>query len=248
MSVHHGDTSVELGAYTYCFDNGCADGMPPTDPPDVGSPDSVEIAFPLEDWTFEASFSPAGEQCGRVQTVPLRRTGSGTFLLGPVGYADTYDVTLFGRGGGDLFTVFRWTTPSDGVLPAPEARLAVLADHDGEVDSYGVELAVSNLASTPQDASAVITVAATDGASLEFAAAGLADCQPEGSLYWDGPDADGLAAAELGAAPFRYHVELTLDGIAYSADATWPDDQIAGFEPSVALRFSPALPGLPARG
>ena len=37
-------------------------------------------------------------------------------------------MTLFGRGNGDLFVTFRWTTPSDGPMPVPEARLAVLAD------------------------------------------------------------------------------------------------------------------------
>ena len=69
-------------------------------------------------------------------------------------------------------------------------------------------------------------------------------CLPEGTVYWDGPDDKGLAAAALGKGPFSYRVELVLDGVRYVADATWPTDEIAGNEPSVALEFSPGLPAL----
>ena len=248
VTLHYGDDSVDLVAYTFCFRNGCADGAPPTNPPDVGSPDTVSFDFPLDGWSFEASFTPTGERCGRAQTVPAQATDQGSFVLAPAGYAGTYDVTLFGRGGGDLFTVFRWSTPSAGPLPAPEARLAVLADNDGEVDNYGVELALSNLAETPREATAAITVTAANGKASTFAATRPTDdCQPTGSVYWDGPDAEGLAAAQLGPRPFTYHVVLTLDGIRHAATARWPRDVIEGNEPSVGLTFRPALPALRPR-
>jgi hypothetical protein len=239
------DGSVELSAWTFCYKTGCADGAPPADPPDVGSPEEVTVEFPLQGWSFTASFSPAGEECGRIQHVPLEQTGAGTFVLRPAGYAGTYDVTLFGQGNGDLFVTFRWTTPTDGPRPVPEARLAVLADHDGRVDSYGIEFEVANLAATPQRASAVITVRAADGNDLTFQAKGPArGCRPEGTLYWDGPDRKGLAAASLGEGPFTYEVVLTLDGVRYEASARWPEDEIAGNEPSVVLNFTPSLPAL----
>jgi hypothetical protein len=69
-------------------------------------------------------------------------------------------------------------------------------------------------------------------------------CQPEGSVHWDGPDDEGLEAAQLGGFPFRYDVTVTLDGTTYVATATYPDDEIEGNEPSVALTFSPPLPRL----
>ena len=122
------------------------------------------MEFPLSGWSFTASFVPAGKECGRIQEAPLTQTGDGSFVLLPIGHADTYDVTLFGRGNGDLFVTFRWTTPIDGPLPQPEARLAVLAGHDGKTDSYGVELEVSNLARNPEEAVATITVRAETGA------------------------------------------------------------------------------------
>jgi hypothetical protein len=245
VTVRFGRDHVALPAFSYCYGNICADGMPPASPPDVGSPAEVEVDFPIAGWTFDATFVPAGERCGRAQTLPVRQEGDGPLVLRPAGFAGTYDVTLFGRGDGDLVTVFRWSTPTDGPLPRPESRLAVLADHDGEVDSYGVELDVSNLAATPERAEATITVTAADGAELTFdAARSSGPCRPEGSVYWDGPDREGLAAARLGPAPFAYRVVLLLDGVRHEANARWPADVIRGNEPSVGLSFTPPLPAL----
>lgn len=115
VTVRSGDRSIDLTAWTFCFGNLCADGIPPADPPDVGSPEEVTVEFPLTGWSFTASFVPADKnECGRVQRGPLMETGDGSFVLRPIGHADTYDVTLFGQGNGDLFVTFRWTTPIDG--------------------------------------------------------------------------------------------------------------------------------------
>lgn len=245
VTVRGLDREVALDAWTYCYGSVCADGAPPTDPPDVGDPEDVVVEFPLPGWSFTASFRSAGDKCGRVQEVPLAAAGDGRFVLRPAGYAAAYDVTLFGRGDGDLFVTFRWTTPIDGPLPTPQARLAVLSDSDGTVDSYGVELELTNLAHTPKVASARITVRAATGRAVTFdATRARSRCWPEGTVYWDGPDEEGLAAAALGEGPFTYEVELVLDGERFVATASWPDDEIAGNEPSVALHFTPGLPGL----
>jgi hypothetical protein len=242
-----GRNELSLRPWTYCFGNTCADGFPPSPPPDIGSPAEVEIRFPLPDWDFSAIFQAAGSPCARRQSVQLERSGPTTARLRPVGRAGSYDVTLAGRGNGDLFVSFRWTTPRAGPMPVPEARLALVADHDGAVDSYGVELEVVNLAASPSSVDASITATASNGRSLSFAPslpATPACGRTEGSIYWDGPDERGLAAAALGPAPFTYHVELVLDGVRHVADAAWPDDVIGGNEPSVELRFEPALPAL----
>jgi hypothetical protein len=245
VTVRYFDDSVALEAWTFCYRNLCADGSPPAHPSDVGSPEEVIVEFPLPGWSFTASFQPAGKQCGRIQEAPLEPVGDGRFRLRPAGYAGAYDVTLFGRGDGDLFTTFRWTTPVEGPLPTPQARLAVLANHDGRPDSYGVELELTNLARTPRQASARITVRAADGDAVAFdATRSDLHCLPEGTVYWDGPDDRGLEAAALGKGPFRYEVELVLDGSRYFAEAAWPADEIVGNEPSVALEFTPGLPRL----
>ena len=53
--------------------------------------------------------------------------------------------------------------------------------------------------------------------------------------------------AAVGPEPFRYDVELLLDGVAYSASATWPDDHVDDPEDDnpapVPLLFEPPLPG-----
>jgi hypothetical protein len=246
VTVQGLDGSIALHAWTYCYGSVCADGAPPADPPDVGNAEEVLVEFPLPGWSFTASFRPAEERCGRVQDVPLEDVVDGAFVLRPAGYAGAYDVTLFGQGDGDLFVTFRWTTPGDGPLPSPQARLAVLADHDGTIDSYGVELELTNLARTPEEATARITVRAESGEAITFEAmeARGARCFPEGTMYWDGPDGRGLAAAALGNGPFTYEVELSVDGDRYAATATWPTDEIPGNEPSVALDFTPDLPAL----
>ena len=246
VTIRYFDESIELHAWTYCYRNGCVDAAPPDNPYDMGSPEEIGVEFAPPGWSFKALFTPAGEKCGRIQTVPLQPVGDGEFVLRPAGFAGTYDVTLFGRGGGgDLFVTFRWTTPNDGPLPEPRARLAVLAGGDGEVDSYGVELEVAHLAQTPRKATATVQVEAEGGRSLTFTAKrSHLGCFPEGTVYWDGPDDKGLAAAELGEGPFTYEVKLTLDGERYFATATWPKDEIRGNAPSVRLEFSPALPGL----
>lgn len=236
--------TAELQPWTFCYENGCADGAPPEDLVDVGSPEEVFITYPLDEWRFRADFTPSDERCGRHQTVRTEQIEPGRMRLIPAGYAGTYDVTLMGRGGGDLFVTFQWTTPTDGPLPTPRARAAIIAGHDGEVDSYGIEIMLNNLATTPKKATATVKVTSAEGESVTFEAERAKGCWPEGTVYWDGPDAKGLEAAGLGSAPFTYEIEVSLDGERYEASATWPDDAIKGNEPSVSLRFSPDLPRL----
>lgn len=245
VTVSSSTESIELSAWSYCFGNRCASGSPPPNPPDIGSPDEVFVEFPLEGWSFDAYFSPSGQRCGRVQKAAIEEAEDGRFVLRPVGYADTYDVTLFGDGGGSLSVTFRWTTTTDGPLPEPEARTAILSGNPNDPESYGVELGIDNLAETPKRASARITVEDAEGGAITFKAKrAKALCRPEGTLYWDGPDHMGQRATELGEGPYRYTVEVILDGERYRAEAVWPDDEIKGNEPSVSLDFSPELPRL----
>lgn len=46
----------------------------------------------------------------------------------------------------------------------------MLADHDGKLDSYGVELMLSHLGRAPEDASATVTVRAMNGDEVTFEA------------------------------------------------------------------------------
>lgn len=244
VTVSTPEKRLRLAAWSYCYDVRCIAGGSRPNPPSIGSPQEVRVEFPLPDWKFTAAFTPTDEDCGRQQQAPLEEADDGSLLLRPVGPADTYDVTLRGNGEGDLSVSFRWTTPSDGPLAEPEARAAIVSGEGKRIVSYGVELQVTNLAETPDEARATITVEAADGDSVTFEAEReRSRCWSEGTVYWDGPDDMGLQAAELGPGPFSYTVVLLLDGRRYVGSAEWPQDEIRGEEPSVSLRFTPALPG-----
>ena len=99
-------------------------------------------------------------------------------------------------------------------------------------------MVVKNLATTPTEASATISVTAPNGQAVTF------DATRE-DIGCGGPDEQGTAAARLAdQGPFTYEVTLTLDGVPRMAIATLPEDVIVGNEPSVALVFDPALPAL----
>jgi hypothetical protein len=232
-----------LRPHTWCYDNGCVDGVS-RDAPSVGSPEVVYVHVPLDGWRLAADFSSAG-RCGRQQTVRPEPQGDGWYRLEPAGPAGEYDVDLFAQGDGDMIARFHWSTRTDGPTARPHARLALIAEHDGRPDSYGVELALTNLAETPRSATARVTATAANGRSLTFRATRVhVGCDPQGMVYFDGPDRKGKAAAALGSLPFHYAVTVTLDGRKYHAAADYPADEIKGNEPSVTLRFTPALPRL----
>ncbi len=245
FEVRYGEEALVLYAYTFCYDNGCADGFD-DDPPSIGSPSEILVHVPVADFDeLIADQTRGGDQCGgRRVEADTESLGDGWWLVSPRGPAGEYRVSLFARGqAGDMVADVWWDSPSDGALPEPEASLALIADHDGEPDSYGLELMVTNLPSTPQEYSATITVTAADGASRTIEASPAPDsCVGEGTLYFDGADAEAKQAAALGDFPFTTRVELVLDGVTHVATATYPDDEIDGSEPHVALDFSPPLP------
>jgi hypothetical protein len=243
--VRAGDTELTLEPWTACWGNGCYDGAPPDVLPDLGAAVEIVVEFPATGWEFMATVQPVGEGCGRRQSEPLEPIGDTTHRLVPIGLADEYAVTLFGRGsGGDVFVSFRWETLTDGLLPVPAATASILADHDGRVDSYGVELPIWNLAKTPDDASGRVTVTSADGRVHTF---GLTrqdfDCSA-GSIFLTAPVEEGLAAAKLGSPPFTYEVLLELDGLGYLGTGVWPDDVDPECAPCVPLTFAPPLPAL----
>lgn len=246
FQVRYGADVLELYAYTFCYRNGCVDGID-DDPPSVGSPNEIFVRVPVEAFDdLVVSQSADGDLCdGRRVEAEAEHLGDGWWRVSPRGPAGEYRVSLFARGdgAGDMVADVWWETPSDEPLPEAEASLALIADHDGEPDSYGLELMVTNLPTTPKEHSATITVTAANGASRTIDATPAAGaCVGEGALYFDGPDGEAKQAADLGDFPFTTRVELMLDGVVHVATATYPDDEIEGYEPHVALRFTPPLP------
>ena len=236
---------VGLEPWSSCYGNLCADGFPQPPFEDVGDRDQVPFAFPLKGWTFEASFSPAGEaRCERTFPAHVEKTGDHTFAVGVAGPPGAYDVDVFGSGpGGDVIVTFTWTTTKAGPLPEPSAFAGIVTDNDKELDSYGVEIGLDALAGAYRDASATVTVTAANGSSTTIGPLAQGEgCAGDGTASFVGSEAGGKRAAGLGAAPFDYQVEVTLDGQTYVGTAVWPRDEKPDEAPYTTLTFDPPLP------
>lgn len=162
--------------------------MPPSDPPSVGSPDHVLIDFPLDGWSFHATFQPAGPEVRpdadrssssdrpRILRLAPRR---------PCRHLRRDIVRARQRRPRHRISVVHAIRRA---TPGAEVAAGLLAGHDGQLDSYGVELEASNLAKTPAAATAKITATAANGESTTFEATRSRQrCQPDGTLYRDGP-------------------------------------------------------------
>jgi len=116
-------------------------------PSDIGSPREIQVYVPFQEFTLsvyaqeltrdpqpgEPSFKAA---CGgRSFEVPVEDLGDGWYAVRPSGPAALYDIQLYAHGGGDMIGSLRWRTLTDAPLPEPSARLALIANHDGEPDS-----------------------------------------------------------------------------------------------------------------
>jgi len=248
--VLRGEHDTALKPYTYCLANGCADGALGLGGPlaDVGKADAVAFWFPEDDWTFGATFVQEGVDCARSFIGEVTSTGDGGHEIAPAGPAGRYRVDVFGqKDGRDAAYSFLWTTRHDAPLPdAVTGSAAVFANHDGALDSYGIELGVQNLARYPEHARARIVVTDAAGDSTTVEPHWHARCSDPGQLWFSSryvdPGAVDATGWTLDDGPFVYDVTLTLDGEDYHAHTVWPDDEDADFAPHATLTWDDAPP------
>lgn len=236
---------VDLQPWTSCYDNGCADGAPPRNPYDVGDRTEVHFAYPLENWRFSARFRQVtgDHRCYRAFSAPVERTGDGTWVIRPVADRGTYDVDVNGRGDGDVYTTFRWTTTVQGKLPTPSARLSPVHSRQGEIKHWGVSVSVSDLADLAEPVVGTIKVTAANGQSMTFERPmSYSACTTGGGAAFDTRNKEGRAVAKLGRAPYTYEVTLDLDGALHTASAVWPNRTDSSRY--LDLEFDPPLPAL----
>lgn len=243
FQIRYDESELILAPSSWCYRNGCADGLD-MDPPSVGSPEELLVFLPVAGFTHLSASQVSGERFAcdsRTLDAEVEEVGDGWWRVRPLGPADDYTLDLFatGDGAGDMAASLRWTTTSDGPLPEASSSLVLIVDHDGAPDSYGLEFSVRDLAETPTEYAATITVTAANGKSLTLDAVPADFCSGAGSIFFDGPDEPGVAAAALGDFPFRYDVELVLDGETYTATAEYSG---AEEDLAVPLEFTPALP------
>ena len=244
--LHRASGDVDLAAWTACYDHGCYDGSPPENLVDAGPTDAVELSVPHPGWTFEVTFKESSGRCPRSILGTATKVGPTRIRIEPVGNPGSWDVDVFGRGPeGDAVTTFRWHTQEAGPFPArARSHLAVLADDDGRLTTYGVELDLGDLATTPTRTSATVTVTATDGgrSTLDLGPATDEDCYSAGTVSWRAPEKAAREATRLHGTAFDYRVDLDLDGVRYVGRASWPADSNEDIAPGVPLTWSPALP------
>jgi hypothetical protein len=172
--VRFAETDFTLSPFTYCYSGAggvCVDGFD-SDPPSVGSPDELFVYVPVPGFDeLTVSQSSGLDKCQTSINARTEALGGGWWVVRPRGSAGDYRVSIFASGnGGDMVADLLWKTPSDQAMPKAASQIAVIADHDGRPDSYGVELSVDSLATSPVQASAAITVTAANGRSLSFEA------------------------------------------------------------------------------
>ena len=111
--VRNGTTVLRLDPWTFCYGASsvmmCADGFPPNPLPEAGAGDELEITFPVEGWTFSASFQSVDHPSAPATAVEVERTGPDSFTLRPNGLTGTFEVELFGQGTGDVIVSLLWT-------------------------------------------------------------------------------------------------------------------------------------------
>lgn len=240
---------VDRAPWTACLSNGCWDGAPTLGGPvhSVGSPDALYFAFDYPGWTFhDVSFNPVDETCHqRVITVRATQVSDQVFRIDPAGAPGPWRVDVFGRGPqGDAVASVLWNTPSPGTRGAPAAGIsAVLAAHDGRLDSYGVELSLSRLDRSYPDATAALTVTSASGRSVTMHPdSSSRGCGREGTVYFTAGEEVGRRATRIGDGPFTYTAKVHLGPTTYVGTGTYPDDLIKGNEPSIRLTWDPPLP------
>jgi hypothetical protein len=252
LEVDGGEVDAFQGSYCWQGPNGggmCVDsvGAALSDLPDVGSPESVTFRFPLPSTTFTAYFDPVGHGCARSFEGEVEDLGDGAYRLAAAGPPGRYRVSVVGRAPqGEAPGEFAWTTPVTGALGEPTATMGLVWKPHQRLESSGFLLNVANLAATPREAAATVTVTASDGARRAFdAGEAHLGCPEQGYLsFSERGDALGAEVVDLGPPPFSYDVALVLDGTSYDGTGTWPDDELENTGGSVALDFTPPLPAL----
>ena len=245
-----GWTPVEVTSTCWQHTNAafCADGI--ASPPYIAArPGRVAtFAFPLDGWTFEASAQALPDADGAACTryLETRVTADGeAFHVEVLGPAGRYLVGIVGRGPqGSVAASFVLTATTGASVPPAEGYLALLTDLDGTLGSYGVELGATGLDRGYPDATVRATVTAADGSSETYGpyADGDSDGCDDGSVFITSPSEQPWPTPDLGPGPYRYRVELVLDGTTYVGTAVWPRDQRADEAPNTDLRFVPPLP------
>lgn len=248
---------IEIAPWSWCYRNGCADGMPPDPLPDLGTYDGPILVDLPAGWQLSPTWRTPHEPCGTQLSTGWLTAGDGPVTVPRAGGAGTWQLDLFARPaeGGDVTASVQVTTSTDAPVPAPELHLTSFFDHDGEIVQYGpVELAVRYLAHdlSVADLSGELEVVASDGQrstiDLQLVPPDGEGCDTVGSavLTESGEPrrvSEVRVGDRLGPPPYDLTVVLDLAGTTHrtTAPARWPDD-VDDENSAILLQVEPPLP------
>ena len=259
LTLHRPEGDVDLPAYAWCYQSdagagGCADGAPPAHPARTAATGPLTFSFPLEGWAFTASFRQRGPrtECERNLQVDAVAQGDGTFVVPALGPAGRWDVEISGYAdrGGDLFTIFDWTTSADATAtPFARGEVGLLGPpsaygDDAPLEAYGPSLRLTGLAVESTEVTAELALSdGAEKATYPLSASRDDLCPDDGTIYLAGKHPnEALDLPDLGEPPYAYEVLLTLDGNEYVGTGQWPDDLAPATSNQLALTWSPPLP------
>lgn len=258
LTLQRPEGEVDLAAYSWCYHDGgvggCADGAPPIHPPLTSATDPLAFTFPVEGWTFAASFRRPGPpvECERAIGVDVAAEGDGIFTVPAPVRAGRWEVQISGNSdsGGSLATTFGWIT-SAGSTTTPPARGDVgflgppsVYDDDEEIEAYGASLVLTGMPADPIDVVAELVLATPHGrATFPLHATHDDECPLDGTIALAGEHPNrAIDLSDLGDPPFLHEVLLSLDGKQYVGTGQWPDDLTPAMSNQLRLTWSPPLP------
>ena len=176
---------------------------------DVGGPRRGGVLVPRQGLGVRATFgSAAGRSAGGRSPCRCARPANGPGWSSRSVLRATWDVDC------SAAATATWSPRSRGrptrTVSSPArrpVRPAVLADNDDELDSYGVEIGVRDLATQPRHATASVRVTSANGKSVTIPTKLEPAVLREGSLWFQASDDEGRRATELGDGPFTYTVD-----------------------------------------
>ncbi|MBB3044651.1 hypothetical protein [Nocardioides soli] len=220
---------------SYCWGTRCVDMIsPPWDElPVLGAVARAEAGFADVGATWSVSL--LGERRCAVYPVLLTPTGDGRYDLTPSGPGGEYQVSLFVQpsAGGDTSGAARWTTPG-AVAPMSWAHLHQNGPYEG---GSGTVQVVLDGAAVDGAVGGTVSVTGSERSETFDLRVGDQGCAGDRYVLLT---ARGVVDAEvdgLGDGPFRYDVDVVVDGAHHRARAA----STAGAE-DTPLRFEPAPP------
>jgi hypothetical protein len=258
VSASHQGTTLELTAWAACgrWVDGCLEGVPPEDPPDLGRVNGgpILVEVPSDGLTLDASFVDLSQHrtyaCDTSSlSSELEQHGERVWEISPVGPADTYrvDVHASDGEGADFSVSFTTTTTTDHPWPKPVADLRSSFANEifvrqTQPTRASFFLYLSHLGTTPTESRARILLLAGDE-EYEISLRRFDDCEPPHYVSFRPDPSPPYPSADLGPPPYALRIEVDLDGIRHVATTKWPPDKptYQGALQAI-LEFTPPLP------